>query len=197
MTDVPIRAGGRPRPRVLCSAMLSTARYVLGSAFEVDAAHIAGLVSAAGVGARRRWSRGRPRPCVDTYTLLVSPRHSLNNSRPNNRAADAPRDDRRRRQLKCGRRRRRHGDTKRAERRERPPRQGGLRRGPRGGAGRQPDAAEPRGARGALRRRPLAHGDPRRRASSGLRAPLGGFRSASPFDGGVLALDGGVGTTLV
>ena len=78
MTDavsIRVRVGDRDHA-VLCSSgmLVDELRYVLGSAFEVDAAHIAGLVSDAGVCSPLSLVARAPQAfAAATYTLLVKP----------------------------------------------------------------------------------------------------------------------------
>ena len=78
MTDavsIRVRVGDRDHA-VLCSSgmLVDELRYVLGSAFEVDAAHIAGLVSDAGVCSPLSLVARAPQAFASsTYTLLVKP----------------------------------------------------------------------------------------------------------------------------
>ena len=73
--SIRVRVGDRDHA-VLCSSgmLVDELRYVLGSAFEVDAAHIAGLVSDAGVCSPLSLVARAPQAfAAATYTLLVKP----------------------------------------------------------------------------------------------------------------------------
>ena len=73
--SIRVRVGDRDHA-VLCSSgmLVDELRYVLGSAFEVDAAHIAGLVSDAGVCSPLSLVARAPQAFAsNTYTLLVKP----------------------------------------------------------------------------------------------------------------------------
>ena len=73
--SIRVRVGDRDHA-VLCSSgmLVDELRYVLWSAFEVDAAHIAGLVSDAGVCSPLSLVARAPQAFAsNTYTLLVKP----------------------------------------------------------------------------------------------------------------------------